>query len=82
MRNAALNRTWKFDQEPVAGCLHKATAAPADSGIENSLSDFDQPRERSLFIYVHQARVAHHVRSEDRGEAAGGHSGIPAARYI
>ena len=54
------------------------TVALADGRIENSLLDTDPGRERPLFIGAHQARVAHHVGGEDRGEAPRGHSGMPA----
>ena len=51
-------------------------------GVDQLLEVGFQPLVRAFFIRAHQARVAHHIGSKDRGKTAGlAHvSGIPALR--
>ena len=66
----------KFRQHAIAGGLDDAAVMLADLRIDQ----FDEMRldalVRAFLIGTHQARIAHHIGGEDRGEtAAGGRGG-------
>jgi len=42
--------------------------------------EFPEARDRALLVALHHGREADYVRSEDRGETAGGHPNSPAFR--
>jgi putative spermidine/putrescine transport system permease protein len=56
-----------------------AAFAAVDVELELRIDHFAQMRleafVRALLIRAHQARIAHHIRGEDRGETAGGGHG-------
>ena len=65
----------KLRQHAVAGGLDDAAVTLADLRIQQ----FDEMRlealVRALLVGTHQARIAHHIGGEDRGETTGGGRG-------
>jgi hypothetical protein len=61
---------WELDQHPVAGQLHDAALMPGDCRIDQFVSMTFEAGERADLVRAHQAAVAHHIGSHDRGKAA------------
>ena len=75
-----LDRAGEFGEHAVAGVLHQPAAGARHRGVDHLAAQRLQPRQRAGLVGAHHARIADHVGGQDGGEAAGGHSGIPAAR--
>jgi hypothetical protein len=56
-----LDSARKLRQEPVAGILHDAAAVLRNHGLDTAREERGQFGVRSLFVTVHQPRIASHV---------------------
>ena len=65
----------KFRQHTVAGGLDDPAVMLADLRIDQFAQMRLDAFVCALLIRTHQARIAHHIRGEDRGETAGGGRG-------
>ena len=70
-----VDHTGEFRQYAVAGGLDDAAAMLADLRIDHFAQMRLEAFVRAFLIGAHQARIAHHIRGEDRGETAGGGRG-------
>jgi hypothetical protein len=72
----------EFRQYAVAGGLDDAAVMLADLRIDELDEMSFDAFVRAFLIRAHQARIAHHIGGEDRGETASGDhpSGSPALR--
>ena len=60
------DRTRKLRQEPVAGVLHDAAAVFGNCGLDTVREKRGQFGMRSLFVIVHEPRIASHVGGQYR----------------
>ena len=60
----------ELDQKAVAHHLEDAPAMLGDGGIEELAAMLPKRAERSLFVGLHEAAVAHHVGGQDRRQSA------------
>ena len=60
------DRAGKLRQEPVAGVLHDAAAVLRNRGLDTSREERRQFGMRSLFVIVHEPRIAGHVGGQYR----------------
>src|SRR5712691_8864893 len=65
-----LDRARKLRQEPVPGVLHDAAAVLDDCWINGVRQERGQFGMRSLFVIVHEPRVASHVGGHYRRQPA------------
>ncbi len=65
-----LDRARKLRQEPVAGVLHDAAAVFRDCWRYTIREERGQFGMRSLFVIVHQPRIASHVGGQYRRQPA------------
>jgi hypothetical protein len=74
-----VHNTRKLRQEAIASVLHGTAVVFVDFRIDQLPQMRLEPLVRSFLVHPHQARIAHHIGGEDRGETAGrGHgSGSP-----
>ena len=64
------DRAWKLRQEPVAGVLDDAAAVFGNCGRHSVRQERGQFGMRSLFVIVHEPRVASHVGGQYRRQPA------------
>jgi hypothetical protein len=62
----------EFCQHAVAGGLDDPAVMLADLRINEFEEMRLEPFVRALLVHAHQARIAHHIGREDRGETTGG----------
>ena len=65
-----LDRARKLRQEPVAGVLDNAAAVFRNGWLDNVRQEGSQTRMRSLFVRVHEPRIAGHVGGHYRRQPA------------
>src|SRR5215469_1035722 len=66
----AFHYTWKLDKEAVAHRSEDVSAMRGNSRFDDARSDLFQSRECALFVGLHQAAIADHVRNENCREAS------------